>query len=53
MALREQCMFCGEYTIPKRLLAFYVGSSESVRVWECRECNALWSEKMRGQEVLV
>jgi Zn-finger protein len=53
MALRTQCIFCGEMTIPRRLLAFYVGSSDSLKVWECRECSALWSEKMGEQELVA
>ena len=46
MALREQCGYCGIFTIPKRILGCYVGSPQTVMIWECRECNALWSEKV-------
>ena len=46
MALREQCANCGEETIPRRILGFYVGSPQRVKIWECRECNALWAEKI-------
>jgi len=45
VALREQCGVCGVHTIPRRILGFYVGSSQRVKIWECRECAALWSEK--------
>ncbi len=45
MALREECSYCGANTIPRRILGFYVGSPNSVKIWECRECHALWSEK--------
>ena len=53
MALRCECPFCNSYTIPKRLLGFYVGSSESVRIWECRECFGLWSEKQADLELVA
>ena len=53
MALREQCPFCGHHTIPKRILGFYVGSSDSLKIWECRECDSLWSEKLGEQELMV
>jgi len=46
VALREQCAYCGIETIPRRILGFYVGSPQKVKIWECRECNALWSEKV-------
>ncbi len=46
VALREECPSCGIETIPKRILGFYVGSPQKVKIWECRECNALWSEKV-------
>ena len=46
VALREECTRCGVNTIPRRILGFYVGSPNSVKIWECRECNALWSEKV-------
>ena len=45
MTLREQCFLCGEYTIPKRIHGVYVGSAKSIKIWECRECKSLWSEK--------
>ena len=46
VALREKCSFCERNTIPRRILGFYVGSPQRVKIWECRECNALWSEKV-------
>jgi len=46
VALREQCSNCGEETVPRRIQGFYVGSSQRLKIWECRECNALWSEKV-------
>jgi len=46
VALREQCGVCGIHTIPRRILGFYVGSPHRVKIWECRECNSLWSEKV-------
>ena len=44
MALREQCFLCGEHTIPKRIHGVYIGSPKTLKIWECRECKALWSE---------
>ena len=52
MALRCECPFCNLLTIPKRLLGFYVGSSDSLRIWECRECSSLWS-KFNSNENMV
>lgn len=46
MALREKCPDCGLDTIPRRILGFYVGSPQRVKIWECRECHFLWSEKV-------
>ena len=46
VALREICKDCGVETIPRRILGFYVGSPQRVKIWECRDCNALWSEKV-------
>ena len=46
VALRETCSACGQDTIPRRILGFYVGSPQRVKIWECRECNFLWSEKV-------
>jgi len=46
VALREVCKQCGIETIPRRILGFYVGSPQKVKIWECRECNSLWSEKV-------
>ena len=46
MALRERCSNCGVETIPRRILGFYVGSPQRVKIWECRECHSLWSEKV-------
>ena len=45
MALKQECKFCKEHTIAKRLLGFYVGSDEQIKLWECRRCKGIWSEK--------
>jgi rubredoxin len=45
MGLRIQCPHCGLSTIPKRIIGVYVGSANSIKIWECRECSALWSNK--------
>mgnify|MGYP003132859477 FL=1 len=47
MALKQRCPYCLEKTIAKRMLAFYVGSSERIKLWECRECLGIWSNKKR------
>ena len=46
MALKQECFYCKEKTVARRLLGFYVGSTEQVKLWECRACNAIWSEKV-------
>jgi len=43
MGLRVECPQCGLKTIPKRIIGVYVGSADSIKIWECRECKALWS----------
>ena len=43
MGLRVECPQCGLKTIPKRIIGVYVGSADSIKIWECRECSALWS----------
>jgi len=45
MGLKQLCSYCEELTVAKRLLGFYVGSTEQVKLWECRACNGIWSEK--------
>ena len=45
MALKQKCPFCDNMTIAKRLRGFYIGSSEQVKLWECRECFGIWSNK--------
>ena len=48
MALKQECPFCKERTVAKRLLGFYVGSTEQLKLWECRSCNGIWSKKTVG-----
>jgi len=45
MKLKQVCPYCNELTVAKRLLGFYVGSPEQVKLWECRACKGIWSEK--------
>jgi len=45
MGLKQLCSYCNTHTVAKRLLGFYVGSTEQVKLWECRACNGIWSEK--------
>lgn len=47
MSLKQTCPYCGEKTIAKRILGFYVGSSEQVKLWECRKCHSIWSSKTK------
>lgn len=53
MALRKECPYCKTKTIAKRLVAYYVGSELDVKIWECRECLGIWSNKTKieGLEV--
>ena len=49
MGLKQKCPFCEQETLAKRLVAFYVGSTGQVRLWECRECKGAWSkETLKG-----
>jgi ribosomal protein L37AE/L43A len=43
MGLKQDCTSCGEETIPIRLMGVYVGSSDSIKIWQCRQCNHLWT----------
>jgi ribosomal protein L37AE/L43A len=43
MGLRVECPQCGLKTIPRRIIGVYVGSADSIKIWECRECSYLWS----------
>ena len=47
MSLKQTCPICNMQTIPKRVIGVYVGSADSIKVWECRECFALWSNKTK------
>jgi hypothetical protein len=42
MALHENCNVCKKRTIPKRIKGVYVGSTDEIYIWQCRECKALW-----------
>ena len=44
MGLRVECPQCGLKTIPRRIIGVYVGSADSIKIWECRECSSLWSK---------
>lgn len=43
MGLKSTCPYCSMKTIPKRIVGVYVGSAESIKIWECRDCSGLWS----------
>ena len=47
MVLKQQCPFCGEKTLAKRIKGFYLGSDEVSHLWECRLCFGIWSKKTR------
>jgi len=47
MGLKQNCPVCNMQTIPKRVIGVYVGSADSIKVWECRECFGLWSNKTK------
>jgi len=44
MALSEICKFCNQSSIPRRIKGRYIGSKEQIKIWECRNCKALWSD---------
>ena len=45
MTLKKKCPYCEVRTIAKRLTGYYIGSELNVKLWECRECFGLWSNK--------
>ena len=45
MSLKQTCKYCGLDTLAKRILGFYVGSSDQTKLWECSECSGIWSVK--------
>ena len=45
MSLKQTCKYCDKSTLAKRILGFYVGSSEQTKLWECRECRGIWGVK--------
>jgi len=45
MTLKQICAYCKKPSLAKRLQGFYVGSSDQVKLWECRECGGIWSSK--------
>ena len=47
MGLKQNCPVCRMQTIPKRIIGVYVGSANSIKVWECRHCFVLWSDKTK------
>jgi hypothetical protein len=44
LALAKICFRCSRETIPRRIQGKVVGSSETLHIWQCRECKALWSD---------
>lgn len=45
MSLKQTCKYCKVATLAVRLHGFYIGSPEQVKLWECRNCCGIWSEK--------
>ena len=43
MSLKQECSACKEQTIPLRLMGVYVSSSDSIKIWQCRSCNHIWT----------
>ena len=43
MGLKQTCPSCGELTIPLRIMGVYVGSSDSIKIWQCRTCKDIWT----------
>jgi len=51
MGLKQSCPVCKMQTIPRRIIGVYVGSANSIKVWECRECYILWSNQTKINKV--
>ena len=49
MGLKQNCPVCNMQTIPRRIIGVYVGCAHSIKVWECRECFGLWTNKTKIQ----
>jgi transposase-like protein len=47
MSLKQSCPYCKENTLARRANAFYVGSAEQVKLWECQSCFGFWSLKTK------
>jgi len=43
MGLKQICPSCEESTIPLRIMGVYVSSSDSIKIWQCRNCNHIWT----------
>lgn len=51
MTLKQTCSYCNTPTIARRINGFYVGSTQQIKLWECRECGGIWSLKtQRGED---
>ena len=48
MSLKQTCKYCNTPTLAKRILGFYMGSNDKIKLWECRECGGIWSNKTKG-----
>jgi len=53
MGLKTNCPNCGLKTIPKRIIGVYVGSADSIKIWECRECFGLWTNPQHKPNLKV
>jgi Zn-finger protein len=45
MTLKQICAYCNAPSLAKRLQGFYIGSTDQVKLWECRKCGGIWSSK--------
>ena len=53
MGLRVKCPSCELNTIPRRIIGVYVGSADSIKIWECRECFSLWTNSQHNPTLKV
>ena len=42
MSLKKLCPYCDAKTIAIRIQGFYIGSDDTVKLWECRNCAGIW-----------
>jgi len=48
MGLKQVCAICEQKTIPFRIKGVYVGSADTLKIWQCRKCGHLWTTPLES-----